>query len=305
MPLTRGATELVQAARRRLVEKGFLPEVFKKRMADMIDLGNPFGEPRDTRADSYPGKYQPKDRAEVMLHLGCTSSYQDVKIIPSVMKILDAAGIDFVTQGTEETCCGYLAYLVGDMDAFHKAADINTAAFKKAGVETVLTTCAGCHKTFADLYPKKGHGDGYRPEHIVETMERLINEGKLKFKEKKAVKAIYHDPCDLGRHLGIFEPPRNVLKAMPDVELLEFPMNRTLAKCCGGGGGVKAFDNALGGDIGLERIKQAIAAGADVVVSACPSCKNSLKQAAAKARKLKLGKVKVMDITELAAQRLA
>jgi glycolate oxidase len=295
----------VQAARQRLVEKGYLPKIFKQLMSDMIDLGNPFSQPKETRIDSYPSGYVAKDKADTMLHLGCSASYQDVKIIPSVMKILDAAGVDFTTLGKEEVCCGYLAYLVGDMDTFHKVADINTKKFKKAGTKTLLTTCAGCHKTFAEIYPKKGHADDYRPEHVVELMDRLINEGKLKFKEKKALKAIYHDPCDLGRHLGIFEPPRNVIKALPGVELLEFAQNRTLAKCCGGGGGVKAFANELGSDIALERIKAAIAAGADAVVSACPSCKNSLNQAAARARKEGLGKVKVMDITELVAQRLA
>ena len=199
----------------------------------------------------------------------------------------------------------FLAYLVGDMDTFNKVAETNLGLFKQAGVNEVLTTCAGCHKTFADIYPHEGHKDGYRAEHIVETMERLINEGKLKLKEKKARKVIYHDPCDLGRHLGVYEPPRNVISAIPGIELLEFAQNRALAKCCGGGGGVKAFDNELGGDIGFERVKQAIAAEADLLVSACPSCKNSLNQAAARARKEGLGKIKVMDITELVASHLA
>ncbi len=296
---------IVQAARQRLVEHGYLPQVFKKLMSDMIELGNPYAQPPQTRTDSYPKDYQAPERADTLLHLGCSASYQDVKIIPSVMKILEAAGIDYTTLGQREQCCGYLAYLVGDMETFHQAARKNLELFKEVGSQTVLTTCAGCHKTFADLYPKKGHGDGYRAEHVVETMERLIEEGRLEFKEKKPRKVIYHDPCDLGRHLGVYEPPRNVIKALPGIELLEFPQNRALAKCCGGGGGVKAFDNQLGSDIALERIKQAIAAGADTVVSACPSCKNSLKQAAARARKEKIGKVKVIDITELVAQHLA
>ena len=297
---------VVQAARQRLVEKGFLPEIFVKLMSDMVEAGNPFSMPRDTRTDSYPVDYQPKPGADTMLHLGCVASYQDVKIIPAVMKILDAAGIDFTTLGKDENCCGYLAYLVGDMDTFHTVAEANDKIFKEQAVNTLLTTCAGCYKTFEDVYPKHGHGDGYKPEHVVFLLERLINEGRLNFNpDAKPLKAIYHDPCDLGRHLGVYEPPREVIKALPGVELLEFPLNRTLAKCCGGGGGVKAFANELGGDIAFERIKSAIAQGADTVVSACPSCKNSLNQAAARARKQKLGKVKVLDITELVASRLA
>jgi glycolate oxidase len=240
-----------------------------------------------------------------MLHLGCSASYQDVKIIPAVMKILDAAGIPFQTLGEQENCCGYLAYLVGDMATFNQVAATNRDLFVKAGIKTLLTTCAGCHKTFDHLYPENGFGDSYTPEHVVLLLERLIKDGKLQFKENgKAQKIIYHDPCDLGRHLGIYEPPREVIKALPGVDLLEFPMNRQFAKCCGGGGGVKAFANQLGSDIALERVKQALDQGADTLVSACPSCKNSLNQAAARARKEKLGKIKVMDITELVAKSL-
>jgi len=296
---------IVQAARRRLVEKGHLPKTFKKLMSDMIEAGNPFSQPKETRTDSYPDGAPIGGKADTLLHLGCSASYQDVKIIPSVMKILDAAGVSFTTLGEEELCCGYLAYLVGDMDTFNKVAKSNLKQFKKTGAKEVLTTCAGCHKTFHDIYPHEGHTDGYRAEHLVETMERLIADGKLKLKEKKAKKVIYHDPCDLGRHLGVYEPPRNVIKAIPGIELIEFAQNRTLAKCCGGGGGVKAFDNELGGDIAFERVKQAIAGQADILVSACPSCKNSLNQAAARARKEGVGKIKVMDITELVAKHLA
>jgi glycolate oxidase len=296
---------IVQAARQRLVRQGYLPEVFKKLMNDMLEMGNPYAQPRDTRVDSYPAGFVVKEKAQTLLHLGCSASYQDVKIIPSVMKILGAAGIDFTTLGKEENCCGYLAYLVGDMDTFAKLAAGNLEQFKATGCQSLLTTCAGCHKTFGDLYPHKGFKGDYQAEHVVTLMDRLINEGRLKFKDQaEALKVIYHDPCDLGRHLGIYEPPRNVIKALPGVELMEFAQNRALAKCCGGGGGVKAFDNQLGGDIAFERIKQAIALGAEAVVSACPSCKNSLNQAASRARKEKVGKIKVLDITELVAARL-
>jgi glycolate oxidase len=89
------------------------------------------------------------------------------------------------------------------------------------------------------------------------------------------------------------------------VELLEFPQNRAQAKCCGGGGGMKGFDNEMAGDIGYKRLLSAIDLGADAIVSACPSCKQTFNQAAAKARKEKKEKIKVLDITELVSQRLA
>ncbi|MCB2185668.1 MAG: FAD-binding oxidoreductase [Deltaproteobacteria bacterium] len=297
---------IVQAARRRLVDEGYLPESFKQLMSHMLDLGNPLLQPKETRMDSYPAGWEAKAAAKNLLHLGCVSSYQDVKIIPAVMKILDTAGFDYTTKGEDESCCGYLAYLVGDMATFDACADKCLANFASTNADTIITTCAGCHKTFHDLYPKYGHKGGQKSEHFIETLARLVEEKKLSFDpDAKPAKVAYHDPCDIGRHMGIYEPPRQVIKALPNVEFVEFPRNRNLAKCCGGGGGVKAFDNPLAGDIAFERIKEAISVGADTVVSACPSCKNSLNQAAARAKKEKLGKIKVLDITELVAQRLA
>jgi glycolate oxidase subunit GlcD len=301
-------SDIVRAARERLVEKGFLPEIFKPALASMIDAANPLLAPQEKRADSYPSEYKKAvpGQTDAILHLGCVASFQDVKIIPSIMQILDKAGVNYGALGQEESCCGYLAYLVGDMPTFNRAREMYTERMAKYKPKELITTCAGCLKTFRDLYPHYGGGNGYTVVHAVELLEKLINDGKLKFKVDAApIKAIYHDPCDMGRHMGVYEPPRNVLKAIPGVELLEFPLNRALAKCCGGGGGMKGFDNEMAGDIGYKRLLSAVDLGAEVLVSACPSCKGTFNQAAARARKEKKGKIRVMDITELLASRLA
>jgi glycolate oxidase len=119
------------------------------------------------------------------------------------------------------------------------------------------------------------------------------------------MKVAYHDPCDIGRHMNIYDPPRKVIQAIPSVELIEFPQNRNLAKCCGGGGGLKAYDTEMSLDIAYKRVQQASSIGADTVVSACPACKSNLQLAAARLRKEKKGRIKVMDITELVADALA
>ena len=105
--------------------------------------------------------------------------------------------------------------------------------------------------------------------------------------------------------MNIYEPPRNVIRALPSVELVEFPLNRNLAKCCGSGGGMKAYDTEMSLEIAFKRIQQANSVGAEVVVSACPACKSNLTLAAARLRKEKKGRLKVMDITELVADALA
>jgi glycolate oxidase len=300
-------SKVIHSARQRLVQEGYLPDIHKKLIESIAEYGNPFTEPADKRTDVFPKNFVKKDTAETLLFLGCVSSYQDLKIIPSMMKIVDAAGEDYTALGQDEVCCGYLSYLVGDMDAFGKFREQAAERIKSSGAKTLVMTCAGCYKTFHDLYPKYGTDLGdVRVLHAIEYVDEAIKDGKLAFKDDaKEIKAAYHDPCDIGRHMQMYEPPREVIQALPGVELIEFPMNRNLAKCCGGGGGVKAFDNPLSGDIAFDRVLQGAKVGADTVVSACPSCKNSLNQGAARARKEKRGKVKVMDLTELVAGRLA
>jgi glycolate oxidase len=301
-------SDIVRSARERLVAEGYLPDAFKPVLTAMLDAANPLLQDPAKRADSYPANYRRAvpGETEAILHLGCVTSFQDVKIIPGVMKILDAAGVNYGAMGEEESCCGYLAYLVGDMDTFHKAASLYMDRLGKFKPKDLVTTCAGCLKTFRDLYPEYGHGNGHRIEHAVELIERLIDEGRLSFSENaKPMKVVYHDPCDMGRHMGVYEPPRSIIKSLPGVELLEFPLNRDKAKCCGGGGGMKGFDNDLAGEIGYKRVLSAVALGADAIVSACPSCKGTFNQSAARARKEQQGKIKVLDITELVASRLA
>jgi len=297
---------IVQAARRRLAEAGYMPEVFQGVIPDMVKLGNPFGQPKATRTDSYPDGWPQKETAETLFHVGCVGSYNDVRVVPSMMKIFEAAGEDFTALGADEQCCGLLAYLTGDMKTFDKCVDQNLRNFKSLGAKNLVTTCAGCFRTYADIYPEEGRATGLEAMHAVQYIDRLIQGGRLRFKEEgKPIKVAYHDPCDLGRHMQVYDEPRRILSALPGVELVEFPKNRNLAACCGGGGGVKAFDNPLSQDIALERVKEALSVGAEVITSACQSCKSNLNQGAARARKEKLGKVKVQDITELVVKALA
>ncbi len=300
-------SDIVQAARKLIYEAGLTPEGFLKAYESIDKYGNPFAEPKEKRTDAFPVEPEIKPGSDVLFWTGCVSSYQDIKIIPAMFKILDAAGLTYSHLGVEESCCGYLDYLTGAMDQFDRLMAANTKAFKEAGVKKVLATCSGCHKTFHDLYPKYG-GDGFEAVHAVELIDELIKEGRLKFKdEAKPIKVAYHDPCDIGRHMGLYEPPRQVLEALPGVELLEFPLNRNMAKCCGGGGGMKGYDLELSMELSEKRILQAVELGAEAVVSACPSCKQNFVQGSARLKKAGRTekRMKVMDLTELVAQRLA
>jgi glycolate oxidase len=305
-PAAVNLSAIIHAARERLVRDGQLPEVHRKLMESIVTHGNPFSEPATKRTDVFPKAFKAKQTANTLFFLGCVASFQDTKITPSIMRLADAAAENYTVLGAAEYCCGYLSYLVGDGKTFARCREETVSRIKTSGADTVVATCAGCYKTLSALYPKHGSDfEGIRVIHAIEYLEKVIVQGRLPLKaDESHLKVVYHDPCDIGRHMGIYEPPRNVIRSIPGVELVEFPLNRSLAKCCGGGGGVKAFDNSLASDIAFDRVKQALDLRADAIVSACPSCKNSLNQGSARARKEKIGKIRVMDLTELVASRL-
>jgi glycolate oxidase len=298
--------DIIQAARTRLVNAGYLPSIHQALMESIEEKGNPFGEAPEKRTDIYPREYQPKDKASTLLYFGCVASYQDINIIPSVLNIMNKASIDYISLGSKEYCCGYISFLLGDEKEFESCINKNISLFKQMGFKEIVTTCAGCYRTFKDLYSKYMKLDNIQVYHIVEYLDKLITDHQITFKDgAKKVKVSYHDPCDIGRHMNIYEPPRNVIRALPSVELVEFPQNRNLAKCCGGGGGLKAYDTEMSLEIAYKRIQEANSVGAEVVVSACPACKSNLQVAAARLRKEKKGKIKVMDIAELVADAIA
>ncbi|HEM60676.1 MAG TPA: FAD-binding protein [Chloroflexi bacterium] len=299
--------EIVGAARQRLVEAGYLPDVFQPMVESLRAEGNPFGELAAKRTETYPSGFQarvaPADEANVLLYLGCTGSYQDLYIVPSMMDFMDQAGVKYTVLGEKENCCGYVAYLVGLEEEFKELMEKNLAVFEDLKPNLIVTTCAGCHRTLRDLY-REYSGFDVEVLHAVEYMDRLIADGALKFTREFPSKVIYHDPCDIGRHMNIYEPPRNVLRAIPGLELMEFKLNRALAKCCGGGGGLKGFAGELSSALAEKRVAEAMDLGAEVITSACPTCKSNLKLAAAKLQRERKQRIKVMDITEVVAESL-
>jgi glycolate oxidase subunit GlcD len=298
---------IVNGARKRLVETGYLPQVFGSMLSSLKEQGNPLGELAEKRTETYPSGYEERaavpGKVDVLLYLGCTGSYQDLYIVPSMMEFMDEVGVNYSVLGEKEYCCGYVAHLIGAEEAFQECMDKNLSLFSEMKPELIVTTCAGCHRTLRDLYRERS-GLDIEVLHAVEYMDRLISEGALRFQGEFPRKVIYHDPCDIGRHMGIYEPPRNVLSAIPGLELMEFSLNRALAKCCGGGGGLKGFDGDLSSTLAENRVAEAMDLGAEVIVSACPTCKSNLKLAAAKLQRERRQRMKVMDITEVVAEAL-
>jgi len=251
-----------------------------------------------------------EEKAEVCYHAGCLFSYDEElwNIARGAVTLLKDAGVDVGIMGKDETCCGGRAYELGYRGEFTKYAESNIEAWTAAGVKTIVTSCSDCYMTLKRRYPELG--SKFEVIHIVEFIDRLIKEGKLKFTKTIPMTVTYHDPCHLGRRSdvyvpgkpieGIFDPPRDVIRSIPGVELVEMERIREYAWCCGAGCLVREVYPDFSAWTASERIEEAKTTGAEALVTACPWCKRNLIDAINE----KGEKIKVYDILELVQQAI-
>jgi heterodisulfide reductase subunit D len=253
---------------------------------------NPYQEVHDSRLNWLGQKTPPKD-SKILYFVGCTSSYRTQNIAQSTAKIFEKLKLDF-TVSPEEWCCGSPLFRVGAVKLGEEMMHHNVEEIKKLGVEKVIFSCAGCYRTFKHDYPAHGVELGFEVQHISEFLADLVKEGKISFKELD-LSVTYHDPCHLGRHLGVYQAPRAVIQAIPRVKLVEMYRNRYNAWCCGAGGGVKSGFKELALETAGDRIEEAKKTGTKVLVTACPFCELNLKESV----KAKQEDLEILDITEL------
>ncbi len=271
--------EVFEALRAESVENGLGPLPAHKVFKDNIDKqGNPYGELKDQRfAEDYIKKHV-KDKADVVYFMGCTAAYREKDLVKHTVSVLEKMGVDFgILQ--DEVCCGSPLITTGQVDAARTLAEKNIAAVTNAGAKIVVTSCAGCFRTLATQYEKKfGMRLPFKVQHITEFVKDNIK--KLTFKPVESrIKVTYHDPCHLGRHGGVYEAPRDVLKKLPGIELVEMPRNRKNAWCCGAGAGVKSAIKELALETAKKRIAESVGTGATMLVTACPFCERNLGDA--------------------------
>lgn len=301
--------EIVTKMRRKLYSSGLAPQSMLGVRESILKTGNIYAGPKAERIRIYPPALREKaaaggmpGRAETLLFMGCVPSYLDMKMVPGLIAPLDAAGVDYTTLAVEEGCCGFPLYLMGSPDFEDNAAGV-VERIKATGARELVTPCAGCYKTFKKLYPEITSFD-LDVYHSVQYLSKLLEDGKLLFNGAVERRVTYHDPCDLGRSFKIFDEPRRLLAAIPGVEYVEMARNRLLARCCGGGGGLQAGEPDMAVSIAAERVRDALAVGAEVIVSGCAACKDNLRKGAKQVPKQERGKIKIMDITELVAQAI-
>lgn len=296
------ALDIFEALREECVERGIGPlDAHKKFLENVNAVDNPYGELKEDRFKGVPEEYF-NDDADVIYYVGCTSAYREKHLFEAVIPILQKLGVNF-TLIKEEVCCGSPLLTTGQTKAAKRLAEHNVSTINKMKGSIVIASCAGCLRTLKSQYERK-YGLKINKEvlHVSEFLAKKLKSLKKAYKrDKKAVEiATYHDPCHIGRHVGIYEEPRKVLKSIPGIKFIEMGRNRDNAWCCGAGAGIKSGIKDWAVEISEERIKEAEETGAKYLVSTCPFCERNLRDAAEK-----LGSsIEIIDLAQLVLKKL-
>lgn len=323
---------VIEGLRTKCVEEGYGPLEQHKAVAQkVISTGNRYGARPERRLRWLPKGVMPAQKAEILYFVGCNSSYKHPELARSTARVLQAAKIPFMVL-SEEQCCGQPLLSTGQGEAAREIVDRNIRNIEASGATTVITSCAECYQTLKVEYPKllgiSTDAMSFNVLHITEYVEQLVKAGILKFSSPIDMRVTYHDPCHLGRlsepwipwvgvyqkfgipqpakklrrgTFGVYEPPRELLRSIPGVELVEMERVKEHAWCCGAGGGVRdAFRDFALWSAG-ERLEEASTTGAEAIVSCCPYCEENLGEAA----KENGNRIRIYDIVELMAKALS
>lgn len=239
---------------------------------------------------------------EVLLWVGCAGAYDDryQRVVASFCRILDAAGVSYGVLGTQEKCCGDPARSSGNEYLYQTLVAENVAAMDAVGVKKIVATCPHCLKTLAKEYPQ--FGGNYEVVHHSAFLAELMSQGRVKTVKPLPAKVTLHDSCYLSRYAGVVDEPRDVLRSVEGVSLVEMGRCREENFCCGAGGG-RMWMEEHGTRINNVRAEEALATGAGVISSACPFCLTMLTDGV-KAAKREEG-VQVLDLAEIVEKAMA
>jgi Fe-S oxidoreductase len=316
-PVYVATPDAIRGARSKVVEEGTeMPDLLARSLKNVYKYHNPWEATKKKRAKwgsdlDIPNLIKEEDGNRLCYFVGCTTSMElrAQALARSFVNILNHAEIPFGTLGKKEPCCGDIARRAGEDGLFEMKMEDCSDLFQDCGIQDVVTSSPHCFHTFKNEYPaymelrESDEQVSFRVRHYTEVLAELLKNGSLKFGNSLGLKVTYHDPCYLGRYNRIFDSPRDVIRAIPGVELLEMEHHREHSLCCGGGGD-RMWQEEMDPDPKMSeiRMQEAAATGADVVITACPLCLIMLEDAR-KTSGLE-EKLRVMDLNELVAMAL-
>ena len=312
--------ETIYALRQDCAESGFLPEAKRRTAENIRKTGNRHGLPPEERFMRLPEELTEHENADTVLFLGC-DAYRRPETALAAIRILKAGGVRFRIL-REEQCCGAYLWRAGLREQAAEQMERNARLFRERGIRTVITACAECFGSFRNYYPRVTETP-FETKHITQIAAELIRDGRLHLKgTEKPLALTYHDPCMLGRlsetyvpwegeirpyglHVpekhwnrgenGVYDPPREVLKAIPGVTLKEMIRYKEEAWCCGAQ--AAEIDPDLAAFAAGERLREAAFTGAEAIVSCCPYCRDALSPEGEQP-------IRYLDLTEFLAAHI-
>jgi Fe-S oxidoreductase/nitrate reductase gamma subunit len=302
--------DIIREVRTARVESGEnVPDNLQEMLESVYKFKNPWQGAKGKRMDWAAGLDIPvfADGAKETrcFYVGCTFAYDErLQEVPrSAAAIFAAAGYRYGVLGKEEVCCSEFVRGAGEDGLFFELAGQNIDAFERHGVEEIVTPCPHGMHTFANEYRRMAPGAAARRVlHVSQALEEILRGGALGLEDRGERAVTYHDPCFLGRRSGVYDAPRNVLRSIPGVRLIEMKRSRERSLCCGGGGGRMWVEASAGEKMGEVRAREAAETGADIIVTACPFCFTNIDDGVKTAGHE--GRVIVKDLVELVAECL-
>ncbi len=300
--------KIIDMRRYQVLMESKFPEELMEAFRGLEKNSNPWGLGHDTRADWIKELNVPilsdtgGEDIEYLFFVGCIRSYDDrnKKVAIAMTRILNHLGIKFAILGMEEGCCGDPARRVGNEYLYQMLAQANIETFNRYKTKKIMTTCPHCYNTLKNEYPQMGFSS--EVIHHAVFLAGQIKTGRLRLGQALARKITYHDPCYLGRYSGIYEAPREVIRAIPFLDLKEMKRSREKSFCCGAGGGWMWMDEKIGKRINIQRLEDALAIDPEWIVTACPFCVTMFDDAIKS--KEKEERLKIWDLAELVEQAL-
>ncbi len=303
--------QIVGNRRNMALMHGEIPNEAQGTLRALENRSNPFGAPQD-RTKWLTGIDVPiikaGEQVDYLYWVGCVSAFdpRKQKIARSLVTIMKSAGLSFGILGTEEGCSGDPARRLGEENLFQSLAKKNLELLRSVSFKYLVANCPHCFNSIKNEYPQFGNlANGEQPEiiHHSVLLKRLLKEEKIKLKEGSAETVTFHDPCYLGRYNDEYDAPRDTLKAIKGLTIVEMDKNREKSFCCGAGGGHFWMDMKIGTRVNVTRTEHAAATHASTVATGCPFCLQMMEDGVKLTGKDE--EMKVKDLAEIVAENLA